>query len=430
MATRNLTIMFTDIKGFTSRTSEETRKGMTDILEVHERLLLPVFNYFDGKVVKTIGDAFLVYFVSPTDAVLCGVTIQEVLRRHNLRAPEKEKIEVRVAINVGDVELKDNDVFGEAVNIAARLEGITDAGEVYFTDAVYQTMNRKEAPSSEVGERIFKGIEYPIRVYKVIQDPKSDLAHTLATGVQLTDKGPVLKGIRASLNGKKASLTKKLLVAAVVVVVMLILVWMLSPSKTQRVLNNASKLMAKEAYVEALALVHNQIGADPDNTELIRNAVKAAKGHIKRLEATHAYEAALKWLQEEKTGKSYLNVLAPKIVELDIKVTVSEVLQNKKYANQYYPKPLNELLKRYPKDPKVPLAVADMLDKDGHPITLLWLYDKALRECGYKGDDKIFMYCADILTKGRIDHQKFRQAEAILRDFYPEKHQQWAQTGH
>jgi class 3 adenylate cyclase len=130
MATRNLSIMFTDIKGFTQRTSASSREAMKALLEQHERLLLPVFAYFDGVVVKTIGDAFLVYFESPTDAVLCGVTIQEVLRHHNAKQAKADRLEVRVAINVGEVELEQGDVMGEAVNIAARLEGVTEAGEV------------------------------------------------------------------------------------------------------------------------------------------------------------------------------------------------------------------------------------------------------------------------------------------------------------
>lgn len=69
MATRNLTVMFTDIQGVTERTSGETRRGVADLLKEHQRLLVPVFDYFDGTVAKTIGDTFLVYFESPTDAV-------------------------------------------------------------------------------------------------------------------------------------------------------------------------------------------------------------------------------------------------------------------------------------------------------------------------------------------------------------------------
>jgi class 3 adenylate cyclase len=214
MPTQNLAIMFTDIKGFTERTSGTTREGMKSLLAEHDRLLVPVFQYFDGRIVKTIGDAFLVTFASPTDAVLCGVTIQEVLRQYNLAAEEARRLEVRVAINVGEVEVTDNDVLGEAVNIAARLEGATEAGEVYFTDAVLQTMNRSEAPSADVGEKLFKGIPHPVRVYRVVHEPGSDLATRLANGVRLSDRGPVLAGIRATI--RRRTLQRKALIGAAI----------------------------------------------------------------------------------------------------------------------------------------------------------------------------------------------------------------------
>lgn len=80
MESRTLAIMFTDIKGFTARTSESSRENVQKLLTDHERLLGPAFRHLGGHVVKTIGDAFLVWFDSPTDAVLCGLLIQEVLR--------------------------------------------------------------------------------------------------------------------------------------------------------------------------------------------------------------------------------------------------------------------------------------------------------------------------------------------------------------
>ena len=120
--------MFTDIKGFTERVSKSGRDDLTRLREIHDGLLLPVFEHYGGKVVKTIGDAFLVRFDSPTDSVLCGVTIQEVLRQHNSTASEQDRLEVRVAINAGEVELTDTDVFGETVNIAARLESVAEPG--------------------------------------------------------------------------------------------------------------------------------------------------------------------------------------------------------------------------------------------------------------------------------------------------------------
>src|SRR3989344_8941315 len=172
METKHLTIMFTDVKGFTARTSSSSRKELHKMLELHEELIAPIFKRFRGKIVKTIGDAFMVTFPSPTDAVLCGIEIQKVLANHNESAEDGDRLEVRVAINSGEVTVKNNDVFGEAVNIAARLEGIADAGDIYFTESVYLAMNKSEIPTAEVGYRHFKGIPEDIKVYKVLNEKK------------------------------------------------------------------------------------------------------------------------------------------------------------------------------------------------------------------------------------------------------------------
>jgi class 3 adenylate cyclase len=167
LRTANLAIVFTDIKGFTERTSRQTLEENQRLLKLHADLLLPLFRGFSGKVVKSIGDAFMVTFESPTQAVLCGAAIQDRLWGHNRAAAEAERLEVRVAVNVGEVRLEGGDVFGEPVNIAARIEGITDAGEVFFTEAVYLSMNKAEVPAKEVGEFELKGIPEKVRVYQI-----------------------------------------------------------------------------------------------------------------------------------------------------------------------------------------------------------------------------------------------------------------------
>ncbi len=113
MKTKHLTIMFTDIKGFTYKTSLSSREQLKIYLELHDNLVRPIFERYSGKVIKTIGDAFLVVFDSPTNAVLCGIKIQDVLDEHNKKASKEDKLEVRVAINSGEVGIKNDDVFGE-----------------------------------------------------------------------------------------------------------------------------------------------------------------------------------------------------------------------------------------------------------------------------------------------------------------------------
>ncbi|MDO8804232.1 MAG: adenylate/guanylate cyclase domain-containing protein [Elusimicrobiota bacterium] len=171
METRNITIMLTDIKGFTSKTAGFSRAQTQEMLAKHRELVLPVIEKFGGRLVKTIGDAFLVAFNSPTDAVICGVEVQTVLRAHNEGKTPAEKIEIRIAINSGEVAIHDDgDIYGDAVNITSRLESIAEAGEVFFTESVYLSMNKTEVPSSEIGYRQFKGIPEKIKVFRVLRE--------------------------------------------------------------------------------------------------------------------------------------------------------------------------------------------------------------------------------------------------------------------
>lgn len=171
MKTANLAIVFTDILGFAERTSRQTLEQNQTLLRTQHDLLAPVFRAFSGRIIKEIGDAFLVTFESPTQAVLAGVALQDTLWAHNRNHVEADRIEVRVAINVGEVRVQNNDVFGEPVNIAAGVEGIAGAGEVYLTESVYLAMNKAEVPSEELGLFELKGIPGKIRLFKVPHAP-------------------------------------------------------------------------------------------------------------------------------------------------------------------------------------------------------------------------------------------------------------------
>jgi len=170
MECKNLTIMFTDIKGFTQRTSQQSRSATIDLLKKHNDILIPIFEERGGKIIKTIGDAFLVVFESPTNAVLTGIELQKQLGEHNKNSVDDDLLEVRVAINTGEVTLVDNDVFGEAVNIASRLESVSEANDVYFTESTYLAMNKSEVPTAEIGYRVFKGIPDKIKIFKVLRE--------------------------------------------------------------------------------------------------------------------------------------------------------------------------------------------------------------------------------------------------------------------
>lgn len=150
---RNVVLLLSDMKGFTARTSVQSREENARMLALHDALILPVVRGFGGRKVKSIGDALLAAFDSPTDAVLCAMAIQDRLAEFNARAGRTEAIEVRISLSQGEVRLGRRDVTGEPVQLAVEAGAAADAGDVVLTDAVYLSMNKSEAPTEVLCER-------------------------------------------------------------------------------------------------------------------------------------------------------------------------------------------------------------------------------------------------------------------------------------
>ena len=165
--TENLTILFVDIAGFTATTSRQSRAENAHLLQTFDGTLLPLIKRFKGIVVKSIGDALLITFRSPTDAMLCAMALQDAMHEYNLNAPEDKRIHIRVAANLGEVRVTKKDIFGEPVNVASRIEGIAPADEIYLSEAVFMAMNKAEVPAQEVGYKELKGIPQTTRIYSI-----------------------------------------------------------------------------------------------------------------------------------------------------------------------------------------------------------------------------------------------------------------------
>ena len=160
-----LTVMFTDIVGYTKTTAQLSREEFTRLHDTFDSISLPLFAKYNGKVIKKIGDAFLITFKSPTNAVLCGIEVQNAFDQFNKHA--RRPIRIRVAIHTGEVIIRNDDVFGEAVNTASRIESVTGAGHVVFSDAVFQAMNKREIPYIHLGLQKLKGMKFPTRLFRV-----------------------------------------------------------------------------------------------------------------------------------------------------------------------------------------------------------------------------------------------------------------------
>src|ERR1700716_3039567 len=125
-----------------------------------------------GRLVKTTGDGFIAIFDSPVEAVRCSIVIQQDMVGRNTALPRHHWIEYRIGVNLGDVIIEADDVYGEGVNIASRLEGIADPGQVYISGGIYEQIKHKLVCGYEsLGDRKVKNITDPVRVYRVLPDP-------------------------------------------------------------------------------------------------------------------------------------------------------------------------------------------------------------------------------------------------------------------
>lgn len=192
IVSRNLTILLNDIVGSTTMIAHRSRQAMMDLLQTFDALMRPVIHHYGGRIVKTIGDAYMTVFESPTDAVLCAIRMQYVLRGYNKARPEADQIHVRIAVNSGEVQIAgDGDVFGEAVNLTARLAGVTEADQIYLTEQVYLIMNRNEVPDTLAVKKFsFKGIVGEVTVYRVVQnDDNAVYARIVAAQLRAPEGG-------------------------------------------------------------------------------------------------------------------------------------------------------------------------------------------------------------------------------------------------
>ncbi len=162
-----LTVMFIDIVGYTKVTSNLNRDMFNEMHDVFDSLSLPIFQKYSGNVLKKMGDAFLITFKSPTDAVLCGMELQDAFDRYNAAHKGKYPLKIRVAIHTGEVLLRGGDVYGDAVNITSRLENVAGPGEIVFREALFMAMNKNEVPFVHLGVKKLRGTKYPVRVFRV-----------------------------------------------------------------------------------------------------------------------------------------------------------------------------------------------------------------------------------------------------------------------
>jgi TolB-like protein/class 3 adenylate cyclase/Tfp pilus assembly protein PilF len=166
-ATRRLAaILAADVAGY-SRLMGEDEEGTHERLQAHRRELVdPKIGEHSGRVVKNTGDGMLAEFPSVVDAVRCAVELQRVMIDREAGVPEDRRIRFRIGINLGDVIVEDDDIFGDGVNVAARLEGLAEPGGICISRMVRdQIRDKLDFAIEDLGEQSVKNIARPVRVY-------------------------------------------------------------------------------------------------------------------------------------------------------------------------------------------------------------------------------------------------------------------------
>jgi adenylate cyclase len=164
------TIMCADVSGY-SRLMEADEAGTLATLKLYRDAMVGLIERHRGRLVSTSGDSLLADFRSVVEAVQCAAEIQRELANRNRSAPDARRMEFRIGINLGDVMVEGGDLYGEGVNVAARLEALADPGGICISRTVYdQVRNRLTLGYDFIGEQAVKNISEPVPVYRVQLD--------------------------------------------------------------------------------------------------------------------------------------------------------------------------------------------------------------------------------------------------------------------
>ena len=164
-------ILAADVAGY-SRLTGVDEEGTHVQLQAHLRALVdPKVAEHRGRVVKNTGDGMLAEFSSVVDAMRCALDVQRGMAERNAEVPDEKRIEFRIGINVGDIIIDRGDIFGDGVNVAARLEGLAKSGGICISDDAHRQVRGKfDVTFKDVGERQLKNIARPVRVFQVALD--------------------------------------------------------------------------------------------------------------------------------------------------------------------------------------------------------------------------------------------------------------------
>src|SRR5436190_20595831 len=167
-ARRLTTILAADVVGYSRLMGGDEAGTLSLLRQRRSEVIEPLLAKYDGRLVKLMGDGVLAEFASVVHAVQCAIEMQQAMEARNAALPEARQMRLRIGINLGDVIIEGEDLYGDGVNLAARLEGLAEPGGVCISDTAYQHVRQKlPFVYHDIGEQQVKNFAQPVRVYRV-----------------------------------------------------------------------------------------------------------------------------------------------------------------------------------------------------------------------------------------------------------------------
>ena len=300
-------IMFTDIVGYTKLMGENEAKAL-ELLKVNREIHKRQLARFDGKLLKEMGDGMLASFSTISDAVFCAAAIQE-------RAKETESLRLRIGIHVGEVVFEKNDVFGDGVNIASRIEALAPPSEIWVSESVYKNLKNKDGVElSFIRDETLKNVDEPVKIFSV----------------QVTDD--LLSAPSVEYYNKRHGLRRWLRPAGITIGIMVILLFVLNLLDFSPFGNSDSASIEKSIAV----LPFDYISENPDNTFYSEGMMLAVLNNLSKVQdltvitksSTEQYRETTKTARQIADELDVANLLTGSVQKIGNRISVSVDLTN------------------------------------------------------------------------------------------------------
>lgn len=289
-------IMFSDICGFSRMMGEDEQRARR-ILALHNEILSLHIADYSGHIIKSTGDGLLAEFHSAVSAVKCAIAIQKHMRQCNLKLGEQEQFDVRIGVHLGDVVVSNNDIFGDGVNVASRIEPLALPGGICISQDVYnQVQNQVEMEIVSLGPRQLKNINRQVEIYRVL--------------VAAADRKIIARESRR----RKLPL-KWIGIAAAAIPVVVVLVLVLAGTKRNRDAGRVAEAARK-------ATTHIERSEGQSAIDLINNTKKTVDPETDGLEKLDALLEQARDIRERKILQRRFKELTTAFFEKDIDTCV------------------------------------------------------------------------------------------------------------